>query len=63
MEIVIGSDHFGYPLKEQLISELASLGHVPVDLGCHGVTDEVDYPDVAEKLAGDGQLGTTRRGA
>jgi RpiB/LacA/LacB family sugar-phosphate isomerase len=51
MEIVIGSDHFGYPLKEQLISELANLGHVPVDLGCDGVTDEVDYPDIAEKLA------------
>jgi ribose 5-phosphate isomerase B len=51
MEIVIGSDHFGYPLKETLSSELESLGHVAVDLGCSSATDEVDYPDVAAKLA------------
>jgi ribose 5-phosphate isomerase B len=62
MEIVIGSDHFGYPLKEQLISELTSLGYVPVDLGCHGVTDEVDYPDVAEKLAERIAAGDFQRG-
>jgi ribose 5-phosphate isomerase B len=52
MEIVIGSDHFGYALKEQLSIELARLGHAPVDIGCFGATDEVDYPDVASQLAG-----------
>ena len=62
MEIVIGSDHFGYPLKEQLISELASLGHLPVDLGCSGVTDEIDYPDVAVELAERIAAGEFQRG-
>lgn len=62
MEIVIGSDHFGYPLKEQLISELETLGHLAVDLGCKGVTDEVDYPDVAAKLAKRIAVGEFERG-
>jgi len=51
MEIVIGSDHFGYELKQHLSSELVRLGHQPVDLGCDAVTDEIDYPDVAVNLA------------
>ena len=62
MEIVIGSDHFGYTLKEQLISELVTLGHQPVDLGCEGVTDEVDYPDVAAELAQKIAAGEFQRG-
>lgn len=62
MEIVIGSDHFGYTLKEQLISELVVLGHQPVDLGCDGVTDEVDYPDVAATLAQKIAAGEFQRG-
>jgi ribose 5-phosphate isomerase B len=51
MEIVVGSDHFGYPLKAHLSSELTTLGHVPVDCGCFSAADEVDYPDVAVILA------------
>jgi ribose 5-phosphate isomerase B len=51
MEIVIGSDHFGYVLKEHLCAELIGLGHTPVDVGCTSVSDEVDYPDVAAVVA------------
>jgi ribose 5-phosphate isomerase B len=51
MQIVIGSDHFGFALKDHLCSELADLGHMTVDLGCSSSTDEVDYPDVAVTLA------------
>jgi ribose 5-phosphate isomerase B len=51
MEVLIGSDHFGYALKNRLRGELIVLGHVPVDLGCESDSDEVDYPDVAENLA------------
>jgi ribose 5-phosphate isomerase B len=51
MDIVVGSDHFGFALKDHLCSELAALGHSPVDLGCSSATDEVDYPDVAVTLA------------
>ena len=62
MEIVIGSDHFGYSLKEELASELQRLGHVTVDLGCSGTTDEVDYPDVAVELAERIAAGEFQRG-
>lgn len=62
MEIVIGSDHFGYELKDQLRAELTSLGHVSVDLGCHSATDEVDYPDVAVELAERIATGEFQRG-
>lgn len=51
MEIVIGSDHFGYTLKDQLRSDLLELGHVPIDVGCESGSDEVDYPDVAAVVA------------
>ncbi len=62
MEIVIGSDHFGYPLKEQLRIELESLGHTPVDLGCGSEADEIDYPDVAVELAERIAIGDFQRG-
>jgi ribose 5-phosphate isomerase B len=62
MEIVIGSDHFGYPLKEQLRGELESLGHTPVDLGCGSEADEIDYPDVAVELAERIATGDFQRG-
>jgi ribose 5-phosphate isomerase B len=62
MEIVIGSDHFGYPLKEELSAELRRLGHVAVDLGCSGTADEVDYPDVAVELAERIAAGEFQRG-
>jgi ribose 5-phosphate isomerase B len=50
MKIVIGSDHYGYPLKEDIRQYLSDLGHEPVDLGCFN-EDPVDYPDVAIELA------------
>ncbi len=59
MKVAIGSDHLGYELKALLRDELAALGHEPVDFGCDGATDEVDYPDVAAPLAqaiADGEL-------
>src|SRR6267143_5816416 len=49
MRIVIGSDHAGFPLKEDLSSYIRELGHQLVDVGTHG-TEPVDYPDYAEAL-------------
>lgn len=46
MRIALGSDHAGYPLKEQLATWLAESGHAVYDLGTHN-TDPVDYPDYA----------------
>jgi ribose 5-phosphate isomerase B len=50
MRIAFGSDHAGYPLKEQLASWLAESGHAVYDLGTHN-TDPVDYPDYAAAVA------------
>jgi ribose 5-phosphate isomerase B len=51
MRIIIGSDHFGYPLKEDLKQYLLELGHEPVDVGTQSADDAVDYPDVAVAAA------------
>lgn len=54
-EIVIGSDHAGYDLKEYLKKILVKTGWIIVDKGTDS-TDSVDYPDfahgVAEELEG-----------
>ena len=50
MRIALGSDHAGYPLKDQLASWLAESGHAVYDLGTHN-TDPVDYPDYAAAVS------------
>ena len=50
MRIALGSDHAGYPLKDQLASWLAESGHAVYDLGTHN-TDPVDYPDYSASVA------------
>ncbi|MEX2133363.1 MAG: ribose 5-phosphate isomerase B, partial [Acidimicrobiia bacterium] len=50
MRIALGSDHAGYPLKDDLASWLAESGHAVYDLGTHN-TDPVDYPDYAAAVA------------
>lgn len=49
MRIAIGSDHAGFPLKQELASLLSFDGHDVVDLGTYS-TDPVDYPDSAEAV-------------
>lgn len=62
MKIVVGSDHFGYPLKEDLKVYLQEIGHEPVDLGCQNPDEPVDYPDVAIAVAEEIAMGTYERG-
>jgi ribose 5-phosphate isomerase B len=50
VNIAIGSDHKGFPLKEHLKKLLADLGHEPVDFGPHSEAS-VDYPDYAAAVA------------
>ena len=52
VDIAIGSDHFGYTLKEAVKQFLLELGHNVVDYGCKDC-EEVDYPDVAFRVATD----------
>lgn len=49
MQVVLGSDHAGFPLKERVKAELRELGFAVEDVGTFS-RDPVDYPDIAEKL-------------
>ena len=50
MRIAIGSDHAGFPLKEDLKPYLESLGHEVVDLGTDSEAP-VDYPRYCADVA------------
>lgn len=59
MQVVIGADHAGFELKENLVEYLRELGHQVLELGTYS-TEPVDYPDFAEavgKALLDGQAG------
>ncbi len=61
MRIVIGADHAGFPLKQELAEHLTAAGHTIVDVGTDS-TDPVDYPDYAAAVAravvgGEGERG------
>jgi len=46
MRIVVGSDHAGYILKQELGEALRQAGHQVLDVGTNS-TAPVDYPDSA----------------
>ena len=50
MKIVVGSDHAGFSLKQEIAEQLRREGHDVIDLGAHS-TAPVDYPDSAEAVA------------
>lgn len=50
MKIIIGSDHAGFELKEQIIKYLSAIEIEVVDKGTHS-TKSVDYPDYAHAVA------------
>lgn len=49
-KIIIGSDHFGLPLKQKIDEYLCLLGYEVEDLGVKE-EDPVDYPDIGTALA------------
>lgn len=61
MQIVIGADHAGFPLKEEVRKHLSGLGHAVVDLGAYD-TEPSDYPDFAEKVGLAIKGGEAKRG-
>lgn len=62
MKILLGSDGFGYELKEDVKAYLLELGHSIEDVGVDG-TDQPDlYPDIAHNLAVRIAGGETDRG-
>jgi ribose 5-phosphate isomerase B len=49
MRIVLGADHAGFELKENLLAYVRELGHDVLDAGTDS-TAPVDYPDYAEAV-------------
>lgn len=58
---MIGSDHAGFELKQQLLAHLKEEGHLVIDVGTDS-TEPVDYPDYAAAVgravvSGEGERG------
>jgi ribose 5-phosphate isomerase B len=49
MRLAVGSDHAGFPLKQELAQFLKDQGHQVTDVGTFN-TAPVDYPDYAEAI-------------
>lgn len=61
MRVVIGSDHAGFELKQQLVDHLEEAGHLVLDVGTDS-EEPVDYPDIAAAVGravvnGEGERG------
>ena len=61
MKIIIGSDHGGYALKQEIIEHLKSRGFEVTDVGTHS-EESCDYPTYAKPVAeaiqkGEAELG------
>ena len=50
MNIIVGADHGGFPLKAVIIECLVQLGHTAQDVGTFSI-QPVDYPDYARAVA------------
>src|SRR4051812_33825405 len=48
--VVLGSDHAGFALKQELKEKLGAMGVQVEDLGNHNL-DPSDYPDIAETVS------------
>ncbi len=62
MRIVLGADHAGYEMKQDLIAYVQSLGHEAVDVGTSSATAPDDYPDYAAALGAALREGRAERG-
>lgn len=50
MRIAIGSDHAGFPLKQDIADFLRGLGHDVLDVGAFKVNPTDDYPDFSKAV-------------
>jgi ribose 5-phosphate isomerase B len=51
MRIGIATDHGGFGLKEELVTQIRAAGHEVVDFGAHKLNQDDDYPDFVVPLA------------
>jgi RpiB/LacA/LacB family sugar-phosphate isomerase len=61
MKVVVGSDHAGFDLKQNLVPYLREQGHEVVDVGTSSA-EPVDYPDYALAVAEAVRNGGAERG-
>ena len=61
MRIVLGSDHAGFEMKQNLLSYVRGLGHEALDAGTNSAAP-VDYPDYAEAVGAAVKSGKADRG-
>jgi RpiB/LacA/LacB family sugar-phosphate isomerase len=61
MRIVVGADHAGFMLKQEIARDLREQGHDVIDVGTDS-TDPVDYPDFAVAVANAVLDGQAERG-
>jgi ribose 5-phosphate isomerase B len=62
VKLVIGADHAGFQLKEEVRAYLAKSGHEVLDLGAYQVEPRDDYPDFAERVGETIRAGEAPRG-
>jgi RpiB/LacA/LacB family sugar-phosphate isomerase len=49
MRVVVGSDHAGFEMKQDIVAHVRALGHQVIDVGPDNPSP-VDYPDYAEAV-------------
>jgi ribose 5-phosphate isomerase B len=62
MRVGIATDHGGFTLKEELVTELRAAGHEVMDFGAHSLSQGDDYPDFVVPLARAVATGKVDRG-
>jgi ribose 5-phosphate isomerase B len=61
MKIIVGADHAGFRLKEEIKGFIAGLGHEVIDAGTDS-EESVDYPDFARAVGEAVTRGQAERG-
>ena len=61
MKIVVGSDHAGFTLKQEIVERVSHLGHDVRDLGAYN-SEPSDYPDFAAFVGKAIMAGAAERG-
>src|SRR6516164_76892 len=61
MKLVIGSDHAGFALKEEVRAKMTAEGHEVIDVGAYNA-EASDYPDFAELVGAAIKRGDAPRG-
>ena len=62
MKVALAFDHRGTKLREQVLADVAALGHEAVDLGTDAPEPRIDYPDKARELGEAIRAGEAERG-